>query len=185
MRATHHPMNYEIKVIDCKAVGLEAALNKPASEGWQLVSCWPDGQNVRAVFQRETRTATAASVTRAAANALPTAPVVVPTPAPPHSAPPTPIPADDKFLDAVIAACNAQPPKTKDGKPLPPGIGLARLGKTWGMTAEQARAKLENLGVKEKGDKTSKDHSHSGFYIWLHGNFVNIREAKRKSPTRA
>jgi hypothetical protein len=173
-------MNYQIKVIECDPSGLEAALNQPASEGWQLVSCWPDGLRVRAVFQREAGAVSSPPASRPATQAAP------PAPAKAKLDPAASIPPDNKFLDAVIAACNAQPPKTsKQGKPLPPGIGLAKLATTWGVTPEGVREKLQQLRVKEKGDNTSKDHWHNGFFIWLHGDFVNIREAKRKSSARA
>ena len=170
-------MNYEIKVIDCEASGLELALNQPAAEGWQLVSCWPEGSAVRAVFQRQAGADSAPPKSRPVAQATPSEPVNEP------SLSESSMPPDDKLLDAVIAACREQPPKTtQDGKPLPPGIGLAKLGKTWGPSADKIREKLQELGVKEKAGKTSKDHFHNGFYIWFYGDFVNIREAKRKSP---
>lgn len=172
-------MSYQIKVIDCQSAELATALNKPASEGWELISCWPDGERIRAVFQRQTNPASAPPVTRPVAKATP------PVPPTPPAAAESSIPPDAKLLDAVIVACRDQPPKVKDGKPLPPGIGLAKLGKEWGMSADKVRAKLQKLGVKEKGEVTSKDHVHKGFFIWTSGNFVNIREAKRKSPTRA
>lgn len=169
-------MNYQIKVIECKAAGLESALNQPAAEGWQLISCWPDGSNVRAVFQREARTATAFPATR------PVAPAVAPTPPQPRPAAAPAIPADDKFLDAVIAAWESS--KTKDGKPLPPSIGLPALEKIWGVPAQQIREKLQALGVKEKEKPPLRDYLHDGrFYISPRGDSVNI-SAKKQSPTR-
>lgn len=163
-------MNYQIKVIECEPSGLESALNQPASEGWQLMSCWPDAQRVRAVFQREAVAGSEPPATRPADQAAPPRQ---------HSMPP-----DAALLDAVIEACRNQPQATgKNGKPLPPSIGLAKLAKEWGVKAPQIREKLQKLGVKENVANVS-DHCHTRTYIWLYGNFVNIREAKRSSPTR-
>lgn len=170
-------MNYQIKVIDCEASDLESALNEPASEGWQLVSCWQNGPAVRAVFQRQAGSALAAS--------RPVAKIKPPLPATAETSSESSIPPDDQLLDAVIAACKNEPKKvSKQGKPLPPGIGLAKLGKGWGVPGDKVREKLQEHGVKEKSDKTSKDYLHNGFFMWTNGDFVNIREAKRKPPTR-
>jgi hypothetical protein len=166
------PMNYQVKVIECEAASLESALNRPAAEGWQLISCWPDGKRVRAVFQREAHNAAATAPSR------PTDQPSAVTPEPSRAV--SALPPDDTLLDQVIAAC--EPPK--DGSSKPPGIKLGTLRERWHVSERELRARIEKLGVREKTDPKSKDHKHNGYYIWLKGDYVNIREAKRKPPTR-
>ena len=48
-------MAYEIRVVEGERPAIEATLNESANEGWQLVSCWPEGKKVVGVESEEER----------------------------------------------------------------------------------------------------------------------------------
>lgn len=177
VRPRRYFMSYQIKVVECDGEALEVSLDAVAREGWQLVSCWPTGASVRAVFQRQS-----AEVPSPRSNSRPANEEHRATPVAPTGS------SAEITLDAVIATCleehENEPPERKNFNP---GVRFKKLGEKWGLSGAETRAKLEQLGVKDKAEGKSKDLSHKGFYIWFKGNFVNIQKPKdhaRKTPGR-
>ena len=149
-------MAYEIRVVEGERPAIEATLNESANEGWQLVSCWPEGKKVVGVFQR---------LEGVSSSRLPEAPKAAPTPSPKTAL--TPV-----TLETVLAACLVMPLKTTDDKGVEfyEGLSVEQFANQHGVTKEAMLAALQKLDLKAKKDKGDKkyrkfigrDHS-----LWL------------------
>ena len=147
-------MAYEIRVVEGERPAIEATLNESANEGWQLVSCWPEGKKVVGVFQR---------LEGVSSSRLPEAPKAAPTPSPTSA--PAPV-----TLEAVLAACLHLPLKENEkGVKFREGISVAQFAKQHGVTKEAMLAALEKLGLKAKKDENDKKYRTfvKGYSLWL------------------
>lgn len=149
-------MRYEISVFSCSRNTLEAELNKPAAQGWQLVSCWPEDGTVTAVMQRPT------DHVKTSSSALP--PSTAPASATPPSTATTP-PSSLPDIDGVLNACLAQPERTgKTGKPYR-ALSVPEFASSLNVGEEELVTHLRDLGIKRAEE--GKDKWHKEYYIKL------------------
>ena len=173
-------MAYEIRVVEGERPEIERTLNESAIEGWQLVSCWPEGKKVVGVFQRPAAQASDQGSLKSASERA--------KPAPLPSAPASPA----ITLEDVLAACLAVPlTKNKKGESFRGGLSVAQFAKQHGVTKESMLSDLQNLGLKAKKDENDKKYrkfvkGHSS--LWLrqagqHGAWY-VDMADPKSSTK-
>jgi hypothetical protein len=137
-------MAYEIRVVEGGRSTIEKTLNETASEGWQLVSCWPEKENVVGVFQRPAVVSSSRP---------PEAPKSAPAPSPASA--PMPI-----TLEIVLAACLAMPLKKSDkGVEFREGISVAQFASQQGVTKEAMLNTLQELGLKAKKEENDKNYA--------------------------
>lgn len=140
-------MAYEIRVVEGKRPSIEETLNKQAGKGWQLVSCWPEKENIIGVFQKPTKTPSVS---------------LQPSLTPNADAPPSPSESSTSLsltLDEILAACQATPiKKDAKGNSFHEGLSVAQFAKKKGVTSEIMLDALMGLGLNKKKDKDDKGY---------------------------
>ncbi len=163
-------MAYEIRVVEGRRPTIETMLNELAGEGWQLVSCWPEGEKVVGVFQRPEGVSSSRP---------PEAPKSAPVPSPASA--PTPV-----TLETVLAACLEMPlTKNDKGVEFRDGLSVAQFARQRGASKDDMLATLQGLGLKAKKDD---DKGYAvrvgGHALWLKQSgkhaawYVNSAESK-------
>lgn len=155
-------MKYDIQVTQCRRDAIEETLKAQANQGWQLVSCWPETDQIIGVFQRplhENATVVAAPEKQMLSSER-AVPVKSSTKALPFS------------LDTLLKSAISEPIKSRQSRHI---LSVKKLAESFCISSTDMLSLIQKLGLDVN------PLAHQGYQIWLYqgksGWYVNAEKS--------